>query len=139
MVTIIDILMAINKQLKTVYPSVIIQSTDVKEGFNRPCFYVDIVDFDNELVMETFDRKRAAFSLYYFPTDPNNYRMELLEVRETLQNAFIGILNIGDGFNIHILDTETRINDGVLNFDFEIEYYQRRNEIELPYIQDMEI
>lgn len=128
MVTITDIVLAINKKLKATFPTITIQSTDVKEGYKRPCFYVDLVDFDGELLMDTYDHKTAAFSIYYFPSDPNKYRMELFDVREKLQDAFIGILNIGKGFNIHILECETNIDDGVLNFDFTLEYYQVRKE-----------
>ena len=128
MVLIKDIVKAINQKLKDNFPSITIQSTDVKEGYTRPCFYVDVVDFENELLMNEFDRKTAAFTLYYFPSDPINNRLELLEIRESLTDAFIGILDIGQGFKIHILDTAANVNDGVLSFDFEIEYYQRRRE-----------
>lgn len=128
MVVIKDIVRAINGQLKASFPNINIQSTDVKEGYQRPCFYVDLVDFENELLMDEYDHKTAAFSIYYFPSDRLNNRLELLEIRESLINAFIGVLDVGNGFKIHILNTESNIDDGVLNFDFEIEYYQVRAE-----------
>lgn len=128
MVSIKDIVKAINRTLKVNFPTITIQSTDVKEGYQRPCFYVDVVDFENELIMDKYDHKTAAFSLYYFPSDPINNRLELLEIKEALTDAFIGTLEVTQGFKIHILDTTASINDGVLNFDFEIEYYQVRRE-----------
>ena len=123
-----DIIKAINKQLKATFPEITIQSTDVKEGYKRPCFYVDVIDFDGEIFMDAYDHKTAAFTIYYFPSDPNNYRVELLEIREKLNDTFIGVLDVAQGFKIHILDTAANVSDGVLGFDFEIEYYQRRKE-----------
>lgn len=141
MVEIIDVVKAINARLKQAYPSIVIQSTDVQEGYQRPCFYTDVIDYTTEQLMTAFDRKMAVISVLYFPTDPHNYQVELLDVRERLQGAFIGTLTIKDDFIVHILNVSDTVSDGVLNMDMEIEYYVRRGEADqsLPYIEDMEI
>lgn len=141
MIQITDVVKAINGRLKQAYPNVPIQASDVKEGFQRPCFYTEVADYTTEQLMTAFDRKMAVISILYFPTDPHIYQVELLDVRERLQGAFIGSLNLNDDFMIHILDVSDTISDGVLNLDIEIEYYVRRQEQDtsLPFIEEMEI
>ncbi|MDF2612782.1 MAG: hypothetical protein K0S71_568 [Clostridia bacterium] len=134
-----EVMKAINGQLKQSFPTITIQSTDVSEGYKRPCFYVDLVSYDHENIMNAFDRKAAAITVYYFPSDPKNNKIELLEVREAMQTAFDGMLQITPTFTIHIMDTESTVNDGVLSFDFNIEYFIKKQEPESTYyIEEIE-
>lgn len=139
MITIKDVLKAINQRLKQAFPNVPIQSTDVKEGYKRPCFYSSITDFKTEQLMTAYDRKNAVISILFFPSDATSHQLEILDIRERLQGAFIGTLNITDDFIIHILEIEDEVSDGVLNIDIEIEYYTRRAEPTGVLIENIEI
>ena len=41
MITLQQILLAINERISAAFPNVEIQSTDISEGFKRPSFFVD--------------------------------------------------------------------------------------------------
>lgn len=118
-----DIFKAINSKIKETFPNVVIQSTDISEGFQRPCFYVDFENFRGAAEGGTIKSEKMDIEIHYFPSDRYKYKIEMLEVLRKLENAFIGTLKINDKVKINILDTEAKKTDGVLIFTFETEIF----------------
>lgn len=125
MVTLKDIAVAINSKIlsaftNTPYSNAEIQSTDIKEGFNRPCFYLELdgtkrSNFNSSMV----DRNITA-RIYYFPSDRNKYRIELLEVQEILENTFINSIRVNENFAITIDEINSDVTDGILQTSFDL-------------------
>jgi len=123
MITYKDIKIAVNRNLATF--DVEINSSDVSEGFNRPSFFVQ---FDNNKRSADEDQvhKSLTIIIYYFPTDRYEYSIEVLDIQEQLENLFDLKLRVLDRqFNIN--EVNTNLTDGVLNFSFDIEFYDARD------------
>lgn len=116
--------LAINEKIIAAYPNVIIQSKDIKEGFDRPCFYVDFRTGNLSTISPEFSIRRLSVTIYYFPSDRYEYSIENLEVQETLEKSFLGKLIIDERhFIVH--EVSSLVNDGVLqvSFDLDIQSY----------------
>jgi hypothetical protein len=146
MVALKDIALAINKIIingfmYTSYNNVEIQSNDIKKGFERPCFYVEFEGMKKSnfnLVM--VDRNITA-RIYYFPTDRNKYRIELLEVQEILEKIFNSPIMVNESFAITVDEINSEIIDGVMQTSFDLYTVEIKDESYYPEdanLEDME-
>lgn len=111
-----DIHKAIADRIKVKYPDMVF-STDIKEGLEKPSFFVSIGnlkarDFNNEAM----DRN-ITVRIYYFPK--TNTRLELMEKMDDLNELFIedNIIKINNEFAFEIFeDIEMEILDDVLHY-----------------------
>jgi hypothetical protein len=115
-----DLKLAVNQKLKAAYPAIVIQSKDIKEGFDRPCFYVEISNNSKEIISPEFNNRLITFTIYYFASDRYKHSLENLEVQETLEDIFLGKLNV-NGKNVLIHEVRSYIVDGVLQVKFDID------------------
>ncbi|MBO7747355.1 hypothetical protein I8J29_24525 [Paenibacillus sp. MWE-103] len=120
MVTIKQISKAINAKLNDILPDVEIQSKDIREGYPRPCLYVDFEDVTASMAGAKLRERTIPVVIYYFPTDPNKVKIELLDVQEKLEVAFVGDFPIMDGFVVQIFEADAVKVDGVLQFSFDV-------------------
>lgn len=122
MITYKDVKLAINQQLgKT---GIEITSRDVKEGFNRPSFFVQL-DNVGRSGDESQVHRSMTVQIYYFPTDRYEYSLEVLDMQETLENLFDLKLAVKDRF-FNVDEVRTNVVDGVLNASFDLEFYDGR-------------
>lgn len=120
MITYKDIKKAVNGLLKNKF-NIEINSNDVKEGFNRPSFFVAFDDANRSSTPEQVE-KSLTIRIHYFPTDRYNYSIEVLDIQEQLENLFDLKLGVLDRkFNIH--EASTLVTDGVLEFSFDIYFF----------------
>ena len=127
MITYIDLKTAINNVLSTVTvdgKAIDITSRDVTEGFIRPSFFVHM-ETTNSASDENQRYRELAIQIYYFPSDRYEYSIEVLEVMESLENAFDLKLKVGNRY-LNIDDPESMIVDGVLNYSFNLEFHDGR-------------
>lgn len=122
MITYRDIKIAINSKLNML--GIEINSKDVTEGFNRPSFFVEFLNpirsgDENQV------HKSLSVQIYYFPTDRYEYAIEMLDIQEKLEYLFDMKLPVGDRL-LNINETNADPVDGVLNFSFDIEFYEGR-------------
>ena len=64
--------------------------------------------------------------IYYFPTAIKKNSLELLDIREELENAFDLKLAVKDR-QLDINDTDTIESDGVMQFEFNLEFSDSKN------------
>ena len=119
MITYKDIKKAVNGLLTEEF-NIEINSNDVKEGFIRPSFFVS---FDNQTKSSTLTQieKSLTIRINYFPSDRYEYSIELMEVQEQLESLFDLKLPVKDR-RFNIVDVASTVNDGVLDFSFDIEF-----------------
>lgn len=123
MITYKDIKKAINTKLKKEFDFEI-NSNDVKEGFNRPSFFVTL-DNHNRSSNQDQIQKSLTVRIYYFPTDRYEYSLEIMDIQERLENLFDLKLKVKDRY-LNIMETSGNETDGVLEFSFDIDFYEAR-------------
>lgn len=116
--------LSINKQIKDVFPSIPITSKDIEEGFERPSFFVDFDSFRAEQVSRRRAERSGHIVIYYFPSDRYQYKMELLDVQETLENVFLDGLVIDEETILYVGEISSQVIDGVLQFEFDLDYME---------------
>lgn len=126
MLTIEEINAAIVNQVTnglkdTEFKEIDFQSTDIKEGFNRPCFYVEFPDNKTGLWNKFNKERTLETKIYYFPRDANKYKLELMEMQSYLEDIFLRYLQVTDTFYFFVdeLDFDTT-PDGVLMTTFQL-------------------
>lgn len=135
-----EIITAINTKLKTVFPDVPRETTDIKEGFNRPSFFVEY-ECNSSAIGESLVQNNIDIKIYYFSSNKNKSRIECIETIEKLNNAFRLVLSISESCAIPIDETSSTIlEDGILIFSFDLVYVNEIAE-EAPgeLINDLEI
>ncbi|MWC26635.1 phage tail terminator family protein [Paenibacillus sp. MMS18-CY102] len=120
MIKLKQIAKAINDKLAVAMPHAPVQSTDISEGYSRPCLYVDFEEVATSASAAMLRERTVPVVIYYFPADRNKNKIELLEARETLAEAFLSDIVIEEGFIVSIYDVESVVVDGVLQVSFDI-------------------
>jgi hypothetical protein len=136
MITYKDIKTAIVSKLDTEF-GIEIQSSDVSEGFQRPSFFVS---FDNVSKSSTPDHveKSMTILINYFPSDRYDYSLEVLDITERLETLFDLKFPVLDR-QINIVEVQSVVTDGVLEFSFDIEYLEGKEIEEAEKMQEIEI
>lgn len=88
MTKFIDIQAGIVAKLAKYAPEVDVNSSDIEEGFKRPCFYVEMLDADIDNLANNFDEKKIEFDILYFPKHQKKNQEDLLKMRDILTEAF---------------------------------------------------
>ncbi|MEH7389652.1 phage tail terminator family protein [Bacillus sp. JJ1474] len=136
MITYRDIKTAIVKKLDDEF-EIEIQSTDVIEGFHRPSFFVS---FDNQNKSSNLDQieRSLTIRINYFPSDRYEYALEILDITEKLETVFDLKLPVLDRL-ININEVQSVVTDGVLEFSFDIEFFDGKEVEEAEKMQELEI
>lgn len=127
MVSYIDLKKAVNTALKKIQlngQAITITSQDVTEGFLRPSFFVQMETTERS-ADENNHYRVLRVTIYYFPTDRYEYSVEVLKIQEALERVFDLKLRVNDRL-LNIQESESMIVDGVLNFMFDVEFYDGR-------------
>ena len=99
-----------------------IYADEVKEGFNTPCFFVNIEKFENSLENSNFTKRYLDIYIRYI--NENISDIEKIEIIEKLENLFIKTLSVNDRvFTLHNKSFSKGEND-YIEFNFGIEYYE---------------
>lgn len=116
-----QIAIAINQKLKRTFPHIEINAKDIREGFQRPSFFVD---FENTTLQQQSTRRidrTIHCIIYFFPTDRYQYKIEMLEVQEKLEDALRDELVVGN-YCLYMGEIHADKVDGVLQIGFDIVY-----------------
>lgn len=119
-----DIKKAINSIIRMNFTAKV-NSKDIKEGFERPSFFVKLDDIKQQAYDEQIYRS-ITIRIFYFPSDRDSNSIELIEVQQKLEEVFDLKLRIQDRF-LDIDEIESNIVDGILEFYFSIEFYDARD------------
>lgn len=126
---------AINDTLKAKF-NIEINSKDIKEGFIRPSFFVEF-DEMNRIGLESQIERSFTVRIYFFASDKDAPSIENMEVQEELENAFDMKLKVADRF-FNVLEARSVVSDGVLQFEFEIQYEEGREIEEAEEIKELQ-
>lgn len=118
----VDIQAAIVSKLIKIDPEIEINSSDIEEGFKRPCFFIDMQDVKQKNLMDKFQEKDIEFDVLYFPKHPKKNQIDLLEMRDKLTESFVenSYFNITDDLVVQATDVNIFEIDKVLHCKFSI-------------------
>lgn len=120
MLTLKQIKLAINEILIENFPDIEVQSTDVRKGFKRPSFFVQL-DTQSRDSGQFVSNRSMIVRIYYFPSDRYEYSLEILEMQDDLENVFSLNFAVQDRV-ITIDETRAQKVDGVLEFEIDFEF-----------------
>ena len=120
MLTLKQIDKAIGDLILNHFPNIEIQSTDVKEGFNRPSFFVKLDNPIRDTRLYSSNRSMTV-RINYFPKSRKDYAIDLMDVQDELETVFNLNISIADR-TITIDETRAQVIDGVLEFEFDLEF-----------------
>lgn len=117
--TLTDIKKAVLAKLKAKFPTHKLYGEEIKQGFTRPCFFIEIVPISTNNLDELYDQKRISVKVHYF--SPNETNEENYSMSDELNKVFRLYLPVQDR-NLHILSTDSTIVDSVLIFSFDLNF-----------------
>lgn len=119
-VSIKDIQKVITLKLREL--NIEVYANNVKEGFNTPCFFVNVEKFENSL--ENSNCVKRYLDIYIRYINENISDIEKIEIIEKLENLFLKTLSVNDRvFTLHN-KSFYRGENHYIEFNFGIEYYQ---------------
>lgn len=115
-----DIKKAVNSLIKSEFPNIEIQATDVEKGFKRPSFFVLLDNVDRD-TWQFISIRSMTVRIYYFPSDRYRYSLETMDVQDRLESIFNLNFAVRDRV-ITINETRGQMVDEVLEFEFDFEF-----------------
>lgn len=118
----IDIQAAIVSKLRKIDTNIDVNSSDIEEGFKRPCFFIDMLDTKTKNLMDKFQEKDIEFDILYFPKHPKKNREDLLSMMDELNKSFVeeSYFKITDDLVVQATDVKIFEVDKVLHCEFKI-------------------
>ncbi len=138
MITLKELKTTINEVIKAKFPTIEINSNDISEGFARPSFFTDFDFTYRRDYLGSFIRE-VTVTIYYFPTNRNKYKDEVLEKQDAIEDAIRKGFEV-KGRHLHIMNNiESEVIDKILQVSFELEYYDTPDEATevLPLMEEL--
>lgn len=137
-VTINDIRTAVFHRLAECFPDIKRYGEEIKQGFQGPCFFVELLAASHTQELGTRYMRTHSFNIHYFPrnnSDLNESNEELHDMAEQLYDAlelieYNDVLYQGVGMNHEIVE-------GVLHFFVDYSFRVRRIVTELPKMAEL--
>jgi len=138
-----SIVKAVADKLKIDFPNAHVTSNDISEGFDRPSFFIDILNPKANMISESLKKREFTLKLSYFPTDRVENSIELLTTQEELEKQFVEKTKLLIPDEGYLVTDSCELNTvkKVLHCEIEIESYHRvtSNEVDGELIEDIEI
>ncbi len=120
MITLVDIKKSINQVLKANFPGIKLYADEVKEGFARPSFFTSIIPISFNYDTTNYSSNKLMVVINYF--SKNETELENLKMIDGLKKALGMTLNVKDRY-FTLRDIRTDITDGVLQFKFDLNFF----------------
>jgi len=120
MITLVDIKKSINQVLKANFPDIKLYADEVKEGFTRPSFFTSIIPIIFNYDTTNYSSNRLMVVINYF--SENETELENLRMADALKKAYGMTLKVKDRY-ITLREIKTDITDGVLQFKFDLNFF----------------
>ena len=140
MVTAVDIIKTLTVHCRELL-GCDVNDRDISEGFERPSFFIEIVDFKNEDIGELLRGDTLNIYIYYFNEKRITGYLDLLKARESIRELLATPLQIIDGYSITADEIVETINKADMTYitNFDVTIYQPRPEADAPYMEELAI
>ena len=139
MISLKEIMLAINRKINESL-QMNVDSKNLEEEFERPSVRTSIDNLKTSAFMQSMKERNFIVRLYYFPKNREKNKIELLEIQEKLEEAFLSHLKIKGAFFIYIDEIVFNVSDGILIGEFEVMTLEDIiNDINIEAIEELEI
>ena len=138
-ITVADILMSVNQKIRTEFPGMKVYGKEIKEGFERPSFFVEIIDEGLELHTKNVSLQKGKVGIFYFPAQKatKGYsESENLKMADKLIGLFSMVIKVKDR-HLTVKESLMQYEDDIMQMTFSLEFYIR-NRIKMPDAELME-
>lgn len=112
MISPIDVIKRLTKLLNAAYPQIEVTNRDITEGFDRPCFFIDLEDVDTRRV-GSYYQDALDLRLYYFATSTHQGYIDLLHKRDELIMLLQDTTRLSDDEKDETYDFVIQANDNL--------------------------
>lgn len=135
MLSVIDIIRSLTELISTKYPQYKITDADVSEGFEKPCFFIDVEDVQTSWEASDYLRESSNIKIVFFAEDLYTGFLELLDMKNNLTILFNDPILVSDGkteYYVSLLNTNSELfkSDKVLTFDITADLIQKVERVE---------
>jgi len=127
--TVLDIKKACTRMLRTAFPSIPVYDNDTVDGYQRPCFFVEVLSYGRH--RESADLQKAAYSYVITYFELTHDEADCLRKYEAICDAFGHAVRVVDGSRDRIVvkDVElswigNTINDNKDMMQISISFYE---------------
>ena len=140
MVTAVDIIKTLTVRCRELL-GCDVNDRDISEGFERPSFFIEIVDFKNEDIGELLRGDTLNIYIYYFNEKRLTGYLDLLKARESIRELLATPLQIVDGYSLTADEIVETINKADMTYitNFDVTIYQPSPEADAPYMEELAI
>ncbi|MFM9535697.1 DUF6838 family protein [Lysinibacillus sp. IITD104] len=124
MITFKQIKAVINEKLQSNFIDIDVSSKSASKGFTRPSFKVELDNVKREGYLTQVE-KSCTVRIFYFPSTIDDNAIEFLDVQEALGNLFDLKFTVEDR-HLDIVEPNFDEIDGVLQFEFDIQFFDGR-------------
>ena len=127
-----DIIAAVKTRLNTNFSEITVNSNDIKEGFDRPSFFIKLDNVIAENFMQDTQDNYMTIRVAYFPEDKEINQEELLFMQDSLAEILLmdNVVTVNENISFEVEELEFAIVDDVLHCDFDITIYEEYNRTE---------
>ena len=115
MITAVEIVKALTVKCRDLLQCDV-NDRDISEGFTRPSFFIEVVDFNNEDIGEILRGDTLNIYIYYFNEKREIGYLNLLKARESLREMLAMPVSVADGFSITASDIVETINKADMSY-----------------------
>ncbi len=136
-ITMEDIIQAIAQELKTLFPKVKVYDEGLEQGYEEPCFFIDLIKENTKKLIGNRYDDTTKFRIGYFQDFfEEDARYKAYKVRDVLNEGF-NIITYKD-LHFRIKDKEIEKQDKDLIFTFEIQFYTKKKLEDEPKLESIE-
>lgn len=124
MITFENIRATVTKNLDDNFNGLKVYRKSVKKGFTQPYFKVELDNVRREGYLTQVE-KSCTVRIFYFPANENDSTIELLDVQEKIGDLFDMKFTV-EGRHLDIVEPNFDEIDGVLQFEFDLQFFDGR-------------
>ena len=127
---------AISNTLEKTFPEVEIYVNKIKQGFEEPCFFIDLLNPSEKQIIGNRYLRSYLFDVVYFPKKKSSE--EIFEVLDKLYSVF-EYIELDDGTLIRGIERSSREEDRVLHFFITYEMFIYKLDEEKPKMKKLDV
>ena len=127
---------AISNTLEKTFPEVEIYVNKLKQGFEEPCFFIDLLNPSEKQIIGNRYLRSYLFDIVYFPKKKSSE--EIFEVLDKLYSV-LEYIELDDGTLIRGIERSSREEDRILHFFITYEMFIYKLDEEKPKMKKLDV
>lgn len=143
MLSVINVIKSLSDLISSEYSEYKLIDYDIDEGFEKPCFFIDVEDVNTSWVASDYIKESSTLKIVFFAENRYEGFLDLLDMKNNLTVLFDDPLYITDGkteYHCQMLTTDSELykQDKVLTFNIQADLIQKVDRKETtPYMEEL--